>query len=111
MANPQKRKGDRAERDVLAMLRPFFPEATRTRPGRREDEGDILTHHATIQVKDVANAQWKTWIQEWDEQQATSGKPYKILVWKRRGRGKRKPRWLAVMDLNELLEAIHETRR
>lgn len=108
MANPSKRKGDRAERDVLAMLLPHMPTAKRTRAGRQEDEGDILTDQFTIQVKDVKNAQWGKWLEEWDEQHELSGKPYKLLVWKRRGYGGKKPRWLAVMDLDDLLPFLED---
>ena len=41
MANPNKAKGDRVERDVRKIISQYDPAARRTRPGRREDEGDI----------------------------------------------------------------------
>lgn len=104
MPNPNKQKGDRAERDVLKIISQYDPDARRTRPGRREDEGDILTEEFTIQVKNVKTARWDTWLTEWDKQQARSGRPYKILVWKRAGAGARPPRYLAIMDLQELLD-------
>lgn len=103
MAHPNKAKGDRGEHEVLKLVTTVFPKAKRTRPGRREDEGDILTDEFTIQVKNVKTARWEAWLGEWDEQQKRSGKPYKILVWKRAGAGARPPRYLAVMDLHELL--------
>lgn len=106
MPNPNKQKGDRAERDVLKIISQYDPTARRTRPGRREDEGDILTDEFTIQVKNVKTARWDTWLTEWDQQQKRSGKPHKILVWRRAGAGGRKPRFLAVMDLIDLLETI-----
>lgn len=106
MANSSKVKGDRGERAVLAIIQQYDPDARRTRPGRCEDEGDILTDEFTIQVKNVKNARWDTWLTEWDQQQKRSGKPHKILVWRRAGAGGRKPRFLAVMDLIDLLETI-----
>jgi len=106
MPHPNKAKGDRAERDVRKIISQYDPSARRTRPGRREDEGDILTDEFTIQVKNVKTARWDTWLTEWDQQQKRSGKPHKILVWRRAGAGGRKPRFLAVMDLIDLLETI-----
>lgn len=106
MPNPNKQKGDRAERDVRKIISQYDPSARRTRPGRREDEGDILTDEFTIQVKNVKTARWDTWLTEWDQQQKRSGKPHKILVWRRAGAGGREPRFLAVMDLIDLLETI-----
>lgn len=40
MANPNKVKGDRVERDVRKIISQYDRTARRTRPGRREDEGD-----------------------------------------------------------------------
>ncbi len=108
MANPQKAKGDRYERDVLAIARAAgFPHAERTRPGRREDEGDIhLAPGVIVQTKDVASPQWREWLAQTEQQRLTAGADHGVLVVKRRGVGGRPPIHLAVMDLNSMLRLL-----
>lgn len=64
MSNPNKRRGDDAERAVLAYYREHgFPGAERTRPGRKEDEGDIhLAPGAIAQVKNCRTLRWGEWL-------------------------------------------------
>ena len=64
MTNNNKMKGDRAERAALAILQQYDPEARRTRPGRREDEGDIHALNMAWQVKDVATPKWRPWLNQ-----------------------------------------------
>lgn len=106
MPHPNKAKGDRAERSVLAILQQHDPAARRTRPGRREDEGDIHALNATWQVKDVARPLWREWLTQLDQQVERS--PYRrgILVWKLRGYGGKPVKWLAVMELDKFAELL-----
>lgn len=108
MANLNKNKGDQYERDVLAVARRSgFPFAERTRPGRREDQGDIhLCPGFTIQCKDVATLQWRAWLDQLAAQKKAAGMPHGALVVKRRGAGGRKPLHLAVMSLDDLLALL-----
>lgn len=68
MPHPNKAKGDRAERGVLRILSEYDSSARRTRPGRREDEGDIHALSITWQVKDVARPVWRDWLTQIAEQ-------------------------------------------
>lgn len=111
MANPNKAKGDRAERAVLAVLKQFDNDARRTRPGRLEDQGDIHALNTTWQVKDVARPLWRDWLTQLDQQVERS--PYRrgILVWKLRGYGGKPAKWLAVMELEQMCELLEETNQ
>lgn len=64
MTNPQKSKGDRAEREIASLIEELTGiKARRTRPGRLEDEGDLHldldseTH--TIAPTIIQVAAWK----------------------------------------------------
>lgn len=108
MTNRNKAKGDKYERDVLEVARRSgFPWAERTRPGRREDQGDIhLCPGVTIQAKDVATPDWRTWLTQLEQQKRAAGMPHGALVVKRRGAGNRPPLHLAVMTLDSLLALL-----
>lgn len=102
MPHPNKAKGDRAERAALAILQQYDPEARRTRPGRREDEGDIHALNMAWQVKDVATPKWRPWLNQLTTQVELSPYQHGALIWKLRGYGGKKPKWLAVMELDQL---------
>lgn len=108
MVNRQKAKGDQYERDILVHARKRgFIYAERTRPGRKEDQGDIhLCPGVILQVKDVATPQWRDWLQQLDDQKDAAHALHGALVVKRRGAGARPPLHLAVMSLDSLLELL-----
>ena len=98
-----KAKGDQYERDVLDIVRKRFPFAERTRPGRREDQGDIhVTPGVILQCKDVATPRWREWLTGLAEQKLAARADHAALVVKIRGTGGRPPLHLAVMPLTAL---------
>lgn len=110
MVNRQKAKGDKYERDILAICQTTgFNQARRTRPGRMEDQGDIhLTHDGRhiLQTKDVATPQWRDWLAELDSQKYAANATTGALVVKRRGAGANPPVHLAVMRLDDYLALL-----
>ena len=106
MPHPNRTKGDRAERDVLAVLKQFDSDARRTRSGRREDEGDIHALNTTWQVKDVARPLWREWFVQLGSQVGCSPYGHGVLVWKLRGYGGKPAKWLAVMELDKFAELL-----
>lgn len=111
MVNHNKRRGDQFERDVLALARTRgFPFAERTRPGRREDQGDIwLAPGLILQVKDQKTPVWRDWLSELESQRLEARADHGILVVKRRGTGGRPPLNLAVMPLDSMLRLLCES--
>ncbi|AXH70450.1 hypothetical protein HOT75_gp063 [Gordonia phage Daredevil] len=119
MANRNKAKGDKYERDVLAAaIEAGFAGAKRTRPGRMEDQGDIHLFRETghlgalggqhiLQTKDVATPQWREWLDQLELQSERAAADTAALVVKRRGSGGRPPVHLAVMSLDEYLRLIY----
>lgn len=71
VANPNKRKGDAAERAVRDYLSMFHP-TKKTRAGFDDDLGDVLTDtpagRLVVQVKDVASPKWKEWYTQLGDQ-------------------------------------------
>ena len=108
MTNRLKAKGDQYERDVLKIARRSgFPFAERTRPGRREDEGDIhLAPDVIVQCKDAATPRWREWLAELNAQRLLARSAHGVLVVKRRGSGGRPPIHLAVMPLDDMLRLL-----
>lgn len=111
MANRNKEKGDRYEREILALAkRSGFVDASRTRPGRREDQGDIwLAPGLIIQAKDQKTPAWRDWLAELETQRRAARADHGILVVKRRGTGGRPPLNLAVMPLDSMLRLLCES--
>ena len=108
MPHPNKAKGDRAEREVLRILPEYDSSARRTRPGRREDEGDIHALNIVWQVKDVARPLWREWFVQLGSQVERSPYGQGVLVWKLRGYGGKPPKWLAVMEADKLAQLLKE---
>ncbi|MDJ0010117.1 hypothetical protein [Gordonia alkanivorans] len=108
MTNRMKARGDQYERDILKLARRSgFPFAERTRPGRREDEGDIhLAPGVIVQTKDQKTAVWRDWLSELKSQRLAARADHGILVVKRRGTGGRPPLHLAVMPLDDMLRLL-----
>ncbi|AUS30095.1 hypothetical protein C1M55_31600 (plasmid) [Rhodococcus qingshengii] len=107
MTNPNKTKGDRAERAVRDFLRANgFPHTERTRAGYTRDAGDL--HPApglTIQVKDRAAYAWPEWLRQLDAQKDEARADHALLVLKRRGLGD-PGQWLAVMPLEQMSQLL-----
>lgn len=108
MTNRQKAKGDQYERDILAIARRSgFPFAERTRPGRKEDQGDIhLAPGLIAQCKDQKTPEWRDWLAELEEQRLEARADHGLLVVKRRGIGGRPPLHLAVLPLDDMLRLL-----
>lgn len=111
MANPNKVRGDNEERAVEKIVQEKFPDAKRTRAGRREDEGDLISPKGdfTCQVKAVKTPQWSTWLDELADQKRHSGASTAFLSVKRSRPGK-SPLRLAVMPLGDMLELLERAR-
>lgn len=95
MANPNKVKGDRAERAVLAYLKDSWPGSFKTRSGFNDDLGDVIAEtpagRLVVQVKDTTAARWSEWFAQLDAQVATCRQESNgpviggVIVWKTRG--------------------------
>ena len=111
MANPNKRRGDSEERAVEKIIQEKFPDAKRTRAGRREDEGDVLSPagNFSCQVKAVKTPQWSQWLEELADQKRHSGMATAFLSVKRSRPGK-SPLRLAVMPLEDMLDLIERAK-
>lgn len=121
MANPNKAKGDRAERAVRDWATARWPGSFKTRAGFNEDLGDIVATPApgrvALQVKDVASPSWSQWFTQLASQVATlraeSAGDTRVLggviVHKLRGQGD-PGKWRAVTTLDglaSLLESVY----
>lgn len=115
MANAAKNRGNKYERDVEQLCRAAgFPDAKRTRAGRREDEGDIHLDRGSryiLQTKDVVTPQWRPWLDELAEQVAAAKAEHGALVVKRRGTGGRPALHLAVLPLDAYLALLAQLDR
>lgn len=65
MSNPNKAKGDRAERAVRDWATENYPGSFKTRAGFNDDLGDVVLEHpggrVVLQVKDVTTPPWREW--------------------------------------------------
>lgn len=111
MANRMKERGMIEERAVEKIIQAKFPDARRTRAGRREDEGDVLSPagNFSCQVKAVKTPQWSTWLEELADQKRHSGMATAFLSVKRSRPGK-SPLRLAVMPLEDMLDLIERAK-
>lgn len=117
MANPNKRKGDMAERAVRDLMVERYPGSFKTRAGFNDDLGDVIAAHpagrVVLQVKDVASPVWKTWRQQLADQVATCRNESEtnvvggVVVHKYRGHSD-PALWHAVTSLGDLLDLLDE---
>ena len=115
MANPNKRKGDAAERKVRDLVAARYPGSFKTRAGFNDDLGDVVVAHpagrVVLQVKDVAKPAWSTWFAQVAGQVDTCDRESEgavlggLIVHKTRGVGD-PAKWRAVSELGTLLELI-----
>ena len=92
MSNPQKRKGDQAERDLVAWMQGHgYPDARRTRAGWDDDLGDVNPgwpeHRFMLEVKNRKALNVNTWLDELAAKVADDGNDFEsgLLVVKRPG--------------------------
>ena len=108
MANPQKNKGDKAEREAARLLADLTGWNVRRKlgAGRADDTGDLdNVPDTTVQVKnytDVLRA-IREGLPALRVQQANAGTPFAALLVRRRG-----GHWAAVMDLDQLAALLRE---
>lgn len=117
MANPNKRKGDVAERAVRDLATSRYPGSFKTRAGFNDDLGDVIVSHPAgrlvLQVKDVASPSWKMWRQQLADQVATCRNESfarvlgGVIVHKYRGHSD-PATWHAVTSLGDLLDLLDE---
>lgn len=117
MTNKNKHKGDRAERAVRDWALKRYPGSFRTRAGFHEDVGDVILSHSAgavvLQVKDVANPNWRGWFSQLTDQIATAIKEFHgtvpvvggLIVHKLRGKGDAGA-WRAVMTLQGFADTL-----
>lgn len=105
--NPNKTRGDRAERAVRDTLRTLgFPHAERTRAGHPDDHADLWADRdLLVQVKDVGAPSYGVWLDQTEQQRAAAGARRAILVHKRRGVADPQ-RWYAVLTLGQMAELL-----
>jgi hypothetical protein len=84
MSNPQKAKGAAFERLVRDYLAEAFP-CERIPAGATLDRGDLWTPTACIQCKNHRTLSLGSWLTQTAEQQRNAGKPFGVLVCKRKG--------------------------
>jgi hypothetical protein len=108
MTNPQKNKGDRAEREVAAKLADLtgWPWRRKLGAGRCDDTGDLDgLEDWTVEVKDWTNvnAAVSKGLADLEREQANAGTAFGVALIRRRG-GK----WFAAMPLENLAAVMRE---
>lgn len=117
MANPNKRKGDVAERAVRDLATSRYPGSFKTRAGFNDDLGDVIVSHPAgrlvLQVKDVASPAWKSWRRQLADQvnvcrtESETNVVGGVVVHKYRGKAD-PAAWHAVTSLGDLLDLLDE---
>lgn len=119
MANPNKAKGDRAERAVRDWASERWPGSFKTRAGFDDDLGDIVATPSAgrlvLQVKDVAKPTWTAWFSQLAGQVDTcrsASKPIRVIggAIVHKVRGSANPAaWRAVMTVEDLADLVERT--
>jgi hypothetical protein len=115
MGNPQKLKGDRAERQVVDWLRSQGIPAERVRSGRSTDAGDI-TWPGSRWLVDVKNRQrwavpewWREITAEAEVEEHRTGIPVAPLLIVKRPGVVNPALWLAITSLSEWADGNRST--
>ena len=88
MTSPAKRKGDKAELEVQALIRDLtgWPARRKLGAGRTDDIGDIeLDPQIVIEVKDRGKIDLPAWIRKLGLQKANKDAALGVIVVKKRG--------------------------
>ena len=109
MANPQKRKGDAAERELAHKLNDLLglPVRRKLGAGRTDDTGDIDgLPNCTAQAKNYADVlrAIREGLAAVEIQSFNAGTTHRVLFVRRRG-----GEWIAVMDLESWSTMFRET--
>jgi hypothetical protein len=107
MANPNKIKGDAAEREVTKYLQGNGFTASRIPAGSNADIGDVWLPppFPAIQVKNVAKLDLSGWCNQVDEQAFNAKRECGVVVHKRKG--KTNPGdWYVTMTLDTLTKLL-----
>jgi hypothetical protein len=116
MTNPQRNKGNAAEREVANLLADLTGWNVRRRlqEGRTDDTGDLEGVPDTcLQVKNYADPlrAIREGLPELRAQQARALSPFAALLIRRRRQPVNSGRWIAVMELDQLAALIREATR
>ena len=109
MANPQKRKGDNAERELAKLLSDLLGFTVRRKlgAGRADDTGDLHgLPDCTAQAKNYADIlrAINQGLKDLEVQQANSGDTHSVLFVRRRG-----GQWLAIQTVSQWATTFRET--
>jgi hypothetical protein len=88
MTSASKRKGTKAELEVVALYRDHLGlDVRRTLAGHADDQGDLIVPSTTVQVKNFADVlrAIREGLPELARQQASTGHPFGVLWVRRRG--------------------------
>lgn len=110
MSNPSKRKGSKAERDVVQWLKANgYPYADRRLAGATLDKGDISgVLGVTIEVKDHKRMDLAGWIAELEIEMKNDNAWTGTVIHKRKGKGD-VSEWYASMPAKVWLELLKKT--
>ena len=118
MVNPNKQRGDRAERAVRDFAGARYPGSFKTRAGFDDDLGDVIVEHpagrVVAQVKDVGAPKWREWYDGLKGQVQTCLRKSQrhvlggVIVWKYRGKSD-PAHWHAVVPFADLLDLLDNT--
>ena len=109
MTSPSKSKGDRAEREIAAILSDHFGVTVRRKlgAGRTDDEGDLEGIPGwCLEVKDYADVLrgLREGLDDCTAEQANSGLPFGAAFIRRRG-----GRWFVAMTVEQFCTIARET--
>lgn len=112
MANPQKRKGDAFERDIVRYFRDAGYDVDRTRAGWSDDRGDIHgikgpSGTFTIECKNHRKMDLPTWFRELDAESRNNGGTLGAVIHKRIGVSEAEEQYVS-FPLRMLLQLLRE---
>ena len=109
MANTNKAKGSKWERDIVNYLRErgYVQAERRHGAGAKLDKGDVVgIPNVTIEAKDHARFAISDWLLQAEEERKNAGNKYGIVIAKRRGKGA--PAGYVIMTQKTFKEMLKE---
>lgn len=106
MSSKAKAKGSKAERDVVAYLKKWFPYVDRRLAGATLDKGDISgIPGVTIEIKNHARLDLSGWLAELQTEMNNDKAETGVVIHKRKGKGNVGD-WYATMPVSVWIELI-----